>query len=120
MPASRSRTTATDVAGLLRARMVKELSAPLVALFRVNNLPIPVTEYRFHPTRRWRYDYAWPDRLIAVEIEGGVWRNGRHTRGLGFLGDMEKYNTGVKLGWRILRYTPQNMAEALNDVRGLL
>jgi len=52
-------------------------------------------EYEFEPGRRWRLDFAWPGQLVAVEIEGGVWSRGRHTRGSGFIGDCEKYNTAV-------------------------
>lgn len=64
-------------------------------------------EYRFYDKRRWRFDFAIPSRKIAIEIEGGVWTNGRHTRGKGYIGDMEKYNFAALLGWRILRFTPQ-------------
>ena len=39
-----------------------------------------VKEYLFHPTRKWRFDYAIPDHKIALEVEGGVWTGGRHTR----------------------------------------
>ena len=66
----------------------------------------PVAEYRFHDTRRWRFDYAFPDAMLAVEIEGGVWIKGRHTRGAGYVNDMEKYNTAIEMGWRVLRYQP--------------
>lgn len=69
----------------------------------------PYTEYRFHPERKWRFDYAWPSRKIALEVEGGVWTNGRHTRGKGFLGDLEKYNTAAAMGWRVLRVTPSEL-----------
>ena len=65
-----------------------------------------VKEYRFHPTRRWRFDYALPFRLIALEVEGGVWTSGRHIQPAGFMKDMEKYNTAAQLGWRVLRTTP--------------
>jgi len=66
-----------------------------------------VEEFKFHPTRQWRFDYAIPAYKIAIEIEGGVWINGRHTRGYGAVKDMEKYNQAVLLGWRLLRFTPQ-------------
>lgn len=49
-------------------------------------------EYRFHPTHRWRFDYAIPQWHIALEVEGGVWTRGRHVSPKGFLADMEKYN----------------------------
>lgn len=68
-----------------------------------------VKEFRFHPKRLWRFDYAIPDRKIALEVEGGVWTNGRHTRSQGFLGDMEKYNTATLMGWRVLRTTPTEL-----------
>lgn len=63
-----------------------------------------VREYRFHPVRRWRFDFACPGRKVAVEIEGGTWDFGRHNRGDGFAKDCEKYNTAVLLGWTVLRY----------------
>ena len=60
--------------------------------------------------RRWRLDLAWPAKKLAVEIEGGIWTRGRHTRPRGFLGDMEKYNRLAVLGWCLLRFTPQEAA----------
>ncbi len=68
-----------------------------------------VRELKFHPVRRWRFDYAIPEHKIAVEVEGGVWTQGRHTRPRGFLGDMDKYNTATALGWRVLRVTPDTL-----------
>lgn len=81
--------------------------------------PRPEREYRFHDKRKWRADYYWPkwarvceqltrnaqDR-VALEIEGAVWTNGRHTRGSGFVKDMEKYNTMSAMGIRLIRLTP--------------
>lgn len=69
----------------------------------------PVSEFRFHPTRRWRFDFAWPAKRVAVEIEGGAWSGGRHTRGSGFIADCDKYNAATLLGWRVLRFTPQHL-----------
>jgi len=67
----------------------------------------PETEYKFHPKRKWRLDYAWPDSKLAVEIEGGIWIRGRHNRALGFLKDKEKYNALAHMRWHLLRFTPQ-------------
>lgn len=61
-------------------------------------------EYRFHPVRKWRFDVAFPEAMVAVEIEGGVWSYGRHNRAATFLRDMEKYNEATMAGWSILRY----------------
>ena len=72
---------------------------------KATRLPTPVREHRFHPTRRWRFDFAWPDRKLAVEVEGAMWTNGRHTRPEGFQSDLEKYNEATMAGWRVLRVT---------------
>lgn len=66
-------------------------------------------EYRFHPSRKWRFDYACPEKKIAVEVEGGSWCGGRHTSGAGFNKDREKYGTGTLMGWRIFRTIPQEL-----------
>lgn len=76
-------------------------------------------EYRFHPDRKWRFDFAFvfpsfevcrhnPEGgdLIAVEIEGGIWVKGAHTRGKHFESDCEKYNAAGRLGWQVYRFTP--------------
>lgn len=68
-----------------------------------------VKEFKFHPKRRWRFDYAIPEHRIALEVEGGVWTGGRHTRPQGFLGDIEKYNTATLMGWRVFRTTPDDL-----------
>lgn len=68
-----------------------------------------VKEHKFDPDRNWRIDYAIPAQMIAIEVEGGVWTNGRHTRGSGFLKDMEKYNELACKGWALLRVTPDTL-----------
>jgi len=68
-------------------------------------------EYRFDEMRRWRFDLAWPAERVAVEIEGGAWVRGRHTRGKGFVADLEKYNEAVCAGWRVLRVTPDQVRD---------
>ena len=72
-------------------------------------LPDPVREHRFTPLRRWRFDFAWPEYSVAVEVEGATWTAGRHTRGAGFEADCEKYNVAIVGGWRILRVTPNQI-----------
>ena len=78
---------------------------------------LPHREYVFHPTRKWRFDFAFPP-FIAVEIEGF----GRHQRMGGFSKDMEKYNAAAKLGWRVLRYTTAmaKRGDAITDVLEIL
>lgn len=78
-------------------------------IWEIYGIPRPQTEFRFHAERRWRFDHAWPQQKVAVEIEGGVWSGGRHTRGSGFIKDMEKYNVAGLLGWRVFRFLPDQL-----------
>lgn len=66
-------------------------------------------EYEFDPARRWRADYFIPEIKLCIEVEGGVWTQGRHTRGKGFLGDMEKYNAMTCQGLKLIRVTPDTL-----------
>jgi len=78
----------------------------LLFQLQMSGLPAPQREYLFHKRRKWRFDFAWPDLMIAVEVEGGVWSNGRHVRGEGYEKDCEKYNEAQMMGWMVLRFTP--------------
>jgi very-short-patch-repair endonuclease len=62
-------------------------------------------EYRFDDKRRWRFDFAFPDKRLAVEIDGGTWVRGRHQRPEGYERDCEKLNAAALAGWRVLRFT---------------
>jgi very-short-patch-repair endonuclease len=75
-------------------------------------MPQPEHEYRFS-IRKFRFDMAWPAHRLAVEIDGGIWAGGRHTRGLGFEADCEKINLAIELGWKVLRYTPAMIESGL-------
>ena len=76
----------------------------------------PLREHLFHFKRKWRFDFAFPERMVAVEIEGGY--GGRHQRPDGFTGDCVKYNAAAMLGWRVFRYTTAMVmsGEAINDI----
>ena len=80
----------------------------------------PESEYRFHPTRKWRFDLAYPKNKIAIELEGGIWTMGAHSRGAHFNSDSEKYNEAVILGWKVLRYTTNTLNNIPNDLWRLL
>lgn len=62
------------------------------------------TEYRFCK-RMWRFDFAIPELMIAIECEGGIFTGGAHTRGAHYESDLEKYNAAALLGWRVLRFS---------------
>jgi len=70
-----------------------------------HNYPLPAREFRFYPERRWRFDFAWPDLMIALEVEGGNY--GRHQRRAGFKADCQKYNQAAMLGWSVYRFTTE-------------
>ena len=79
-------------------------------------------EYVFWEGRRFRFDYALPKYLIAVEIEGGCFipGGGGHNRGPGMRSNMEKYNEAAMLGWKVLRYMPENLELAIRDIMRVL
>lgn len=79
-------------------------------------------QFRFHPTRKWQMDFAWPEQKLAVEVDGAIWVNGRHSRGAGILGDMEKYAEAMLLGWRVLRVAPEHIksGKAVDWIEALL
>lgn len=60
-------------------------------------------EFMFHPTRKWRFDYAIPTLKVAIEVDGGVWVYGRHNRAKSYIADTEKTNTAASMGWLVLR-----------------
>ena len=89
---------------------------------KVTRLPSPVREYRFHPHRRWRFDFAWPLLKIAAEVDGGIYSRGRHVRGSGFERDAEKRNAAVLAGWRVLHFTPRQVKSgiAIKTIQALI
>ena len=105
------------------ARLPKAVPAPMPAASSLENEfiqlwgwlsgPIMEPEYRFHPTRRWRFDFAHVGSKVAIEVEGGTRTNGRHSRHAGFRGDCEKYNAAILHGWRVFRLT-SDMIDADN------
>ena len=84
---------------------MSHLETILTAKLATAGFPEPEREFRFDPDRKWRFDLAWDAHRIAVEIEGGVWNGGRHTRPVGFQADIEKYNAATLAGWDLYRVT---------------
>ncbi len=107
-----------------KADIASDRAEVFLRALEVRGLPRPEREWKFDAKRRWRFDYAWPEKMVALEVEGGVWTGGRHTRGAGFVKDMEKYNRAAVLGWRLLRVTPDKLVsfgtfEMLREILGL-
>ena len=79
------------------------------ALLKRAKIARPTPEYKFHPVRKFRLDFAWVEDRLGLEVDGGVWSGGAHGRGTGIVRDQEKTNLAIGLGWRILRVTPQHL-----------
>ena len=78
-------------------------------LWRALGGPDLVKEYRFHQARKWRADFAHLPSRTLIEIEGGIWVNGRHNRAAGFAADLEKYLEAALAGWRVVRLGPKEL-----------
>ena len=77
-----------------------------------------VKEFKFHPKRKWLFDFAVPELMIAIEIEGAIFAKARlgHSSGKGIKQDMEKYNMAQLMGWKVLRYMPEQTGECVRDL----
>lgn len=83
---------------------MSELEDLLLYQIRALGLPEPVREYRAVAGRRWRWDFAWLDERLLVEVQGGVWIGGAHGRGTGIRRDYEKNNAAALLGFKVLQF----------------
>lgn len=79
-------------------------------------------EFKFHPQRRWRADFRITGYPVLVEVEGGTWSNGRHSRGSGFAKDCEKYNAAAKLGYFVIKGTTDQVrsGKLLQDIKEMI
>ena len=76
-----------------------------------HGLPEPVFEHKFAESigRKWRFDLAWKKELVAAEIQGGIFIQGRHTRGASLLKEWEKLNAACAFGYRVLFFSPTQL-----------
>ncbi|MCJ9253397.1 DUF559 domain-containing protein [Acinetobacter baumannii] len=95
-------------ASVKKERVVSEGEATLVQHLKTHKISFE-QEYKFHPTRKWRADFLITGTKILIEVEGGIWNGGRHTRGKGYLGDMEKYNSAAMMGFTVLRFSTEQV-----------
>ena len=97
-------------------------TAELLLHVQLEQAGIPHTrEYRFCE-RRWRFDFALERDSLAIEVEGGGFVQGRHSRGAAFEADCEKYARALLAGWRVLRVTPRQVEDgrALDWIRAAI
>jgi hypothetical protein len=105
--------TQDEVKRLSRSTKASLLEDKFLAAW-VENFPqweIPKRQWRFHKTRKWLFDFAWPDQKIAVEIQGGSFVRGAHNRGGGQAKDCEKWREAARLYWFILPFNTSDMKD---------
>lgn len=95
----------------------------LMFQIKVAGLPEPTREYRFDSVKRWRFDFAYLDCKLAIEVEGATWiPNTGHTSGVGYRENVRKYNAAVMQGWKLLRFTTDMVksGEALKVIEEMI
>jgi very-short-patch-repair endonuclease len=98
-----------ELAKAIRKAARERLEATLILQIRAAGLPLPVQQHRFHPARRWAFDFAWVDHQLACEVQGGTFSGGAHVRGAGYQRDCEKAQAALLLGWRIIPVTSEDV-----------
>lgn len=105
--ATRFRVRGAQAVAAKNVPKISVLEETLAQQIHALKLPAPLREFRFDAIRKWRFDFAWKEKKLAVECEGITFRAvaGRHQRAEGFSKDCEKYNTAQMQGWVVLRFT---------------
>jgi hypothetical protein len=106
------------------AELKKHFAATFEATWRLLGGPELETEHCFHPTRQWHSDYLHRPSMTLIELEGGAFSGGRHTRGKGFVEDALKYNTATLMGYRVIRIatgmaTPTYLESLIKQIQGI-
>jgi len=114
MKLARSLAAATRRA---RVQLEEDRARRFVALCEAHGLPRPIREAQVIPGRRHRYDFAWYEERLLLEVDGGIWFKGEdgkgaHSRPANILRDQEKLNLATLHGWRLLRVQPRDLVQA--------
>lgn len=104
-----------------KERVVSEGEAALIQHLQAYRINF-TQEFQFNKDRRWRADFHILDTRILIEVEGGIWSGGRHTRGKGYIADMEKYNSATALGYSVYRYSTEQVksGKAIEEIRRMV
>lgn len=98
-----------EVANQKREALERLFLATWRIVAQAQGLPEPVQQYQFDEVRKYRFDFAFVDRLLAIELHGGQWINGGHNRGSGQQKDVEKKRLAISQGWYVLEYTTEDL-----------
>ena len=98
------------------------LEAELALQIRALGLPEPVREYPAIKGRKFRFDFAWLEHKLLVEVNGGTYTQGAHSTGQGIRRDYEKSNLATLAGWRVLSFDGKSVksGEAVEVIRKAL
>ncbi|MCH4243731.1 hypothetical protein [Acinetobacter gerneri] len=104
-----------------KERVVSEGEATLIRHLQAYRIEFE-QEFQFNKDRKWRADFYLVGTNILIEVEGGIWSNGRHTRGKGYIADMEKYNSATALGYSVYRYSTEQVKSglAIEEIRRMV
>jgi hypothetical protein len=102
-----------------------DLEERLLFQIRAVGLPEPEREYMFALEamgRRWRFDFAYPEQMVGIEVQGGIWSRGAHARGTGLERDYEKLNSAQLLGWTVFQFSRKTIesGKAVNIIEKVL
>jgi very-short-patch-repair endonuclease len=90
---------------ILKAERERHETA-LATVLHQAGLPEPERQFRYADDRKWTADFCYPAARLLIEVQGGVWSGGRHTRGAGYERDRVKYFEAQLRGWRVIEVTP--------------
>lgn len=88
---------------------MSDLESKLVQQIKWAGLPEPTLQFRAVPGRKFRWDLAYPEKMLLVEVQGGIWNVGAHSSGVGINRDLEKANLATLLGYRCLLVTSNHI-----------
>ncbi len=99
-----------------------QLEAELALQIKALGLPEPIREYQAIKGRKFRFDFAWLEQRLLVEVNGGTYTKGAHSTGRGIARDYEKANLAVLQGWRVLSFDGKSVksGEAVEVIRQAL
>lgn len=102
--------------------MTSQLEATLAFQLQAEGITDYQAEYRFAPPRRWRADLYLPAADLLVDVQGGIYVNGKHSRGAAQEKDYEKANTAQIMGFRFMQFGPSQIrsGEALATIKRAL
>lgn len=80
-----------------KSKPVSKIEEQFAEQLKSLDFPEPVRNYKAITGRKFEFDFCWPSRRFAVEIQGNA-----HRIKSKFKADIEKRYLAQKAGWRVL------------------